>query len=99
MADKLTEKEQGKFLFSYLVMTYQTAALINLGHLKDPVTEKVTRDLEKARLSIDILGMLQAKTAGNLAADEAELLNNVLRDLRLLFVKESEKKNQAGTKS
>ncbi len=99
MTNKLTEQEQDKFLFSYLVMTYQTAALVHLGHLKDPVTEQITRDLEKARLSIDILGMLQAKTAGNLSTDEAELLADVLRNLRLIFVKESEQKEPPATKS
>jgi hypothetical protein len=93
MVDQLSEKEKSKFLFSYLVMSYQTAALMHLGQLKDPLTQKVSKDLEKAKLSIDILVMLLEKTKSNLSRDETDLLNNVLRELRLAYVKESEKKS------
>lgn len=91
MADKLSSEERDKFLFSFLVMSYQTSALMQMGHLKDPNTQKVEKNLENAKLSIDILGMLQQKTKNNLTKDEAELLDNILRELRLAFVKETSK--------
>lgn len=89
MAETLSGEDHSKFLFSFLVMSYQTAALMQLGQLKDPNTKKVEKDLETAKLSIDILGMLQEKTRNNLTEDEAELLDSVLRELRLAYVKET----------
>lgn len=89
MVDRLSDEERYKFLFSFLVMSYQTSALMQLGQLKDPSTQKVEKDLEKAKLSIDILVMIQEKTKNNLTKDESELLENVLRELRLAYVKES----------
>jgi len=94
MVDKLSEEERNKFLFSFLVMSHQTSALMQMGQLKDPNTQKVEKNLENAKLSIDILGMLQEKTENNLTKDEAELLENVLRELRLVYVKESNKSGE-----
>ena len=91
MVDKLSDEERNKFLFSFLVMSHQTSAQMQMGLLKDPNSQKVEKNLENAKLSIDILGMLQEKTKNNLTKDEAELLDNVLRELRLAFVKESSK--------
>ncbi len=95
MADKLSNDERSKFLFSFLVMSYQTSALMQMGQLQDPSTKKVEKNLENAKLSIDILGMLQQKTKNNLTKDEAELLDSVLRELRLVFVKEKSKEATA----
>jgi hypothetical protein len=93
MVDQLSSEERNKFLFSFLVMSYQTSSLMQMGHLKDPNTQKVEKNLENAKLSIDILGMLQQKTKNNLTKDESELLENVLRELRLAYIKESSKDN------
>jgi len=93
MVDQLSSEERNKFLFSFLVMSYQTSSLMQMGHLKDPYTQKVEKNLENAKLSIDILGMLQQKTKNNLTKDESELLENVLRELRLAYIKESSKDN------
>ena len=90
MTDKLSNEERNQFLFSFLVMSYQKSALMQMGQLKDPTTKKAAKNLENAKLSIDILGMLQEKTKNNLTADESQLLENVLRELRLAFVKESD---------
>jgi len=91
MVDKLSNEERNKFLFSFLVMSHQTSAQMQMGFLKDPNIQKVEKNLENAKLSIDILGMLQEKTKNNLTKDEAELLENVLRELRLAYVKASNK--------
>ena len=96
MVDKLSNEERNKFLFSFLVMSYQTSALMQMGQLKDPNTQKVEKNLENAKLSIDILGMLQEKTKNNLTKDETQLLDNVLRELRLAYVKESSKDGSDG---
>jgi len=49
------------------------------------------RDPEMAKHNIDLLEMLQEKTKGNLSADETQLLNHLLFQLRMTFV-QSEKK-------
>ncbi len=94
MVERLSNDERDKFLFSFLVMSYQTSTLMQLGQLKDPHSQKVEKNLENAKLSIDILGMLQEKTKNNLTKDEAELLDNVLRELRLAYIKESGKSSE-----
>jgi hypothetical protein len=43
-----------------------------------------------AKQTIDILSMLEEKTAGNLPKDEEDLLKNILYDLRIIYVKEKE---------
>ncbi len=54
------------------------------GHLGDaPDTE---RDLVMARQDIDLLGLLQEKTKGNLTGDEERLLEQALCDLRMRYV-------------
>jgi len=93
MGDQLSAEERNKFLFSLLVMSYQTAALRQMGELKDPKAQQVEKNLENAKLSIDILGMLQEKTKNNLTRDEADLLENILRELRLAYVKATSKKD------
>jgi hypothetical protein len=95
MIDKLSTEEREKFLFSFLIMSYQTSALMQMGQLKDPHTQKVERNLDNAKLSIDILGMLQQKTKNNLTKDEADLLENILRELKLAFIKETSSAQQS----
>lgn len=62
-----------------------------MGKLKNPVTDKVERDLEQARQSIDMLEMIRDKTANNLSSELSRALEQALTDLRLNFVDESNK--------
>jgi hypothetical protein len=72
--------------FTTFVMSLNTAALFHLGELADPETGKTGRDLTLAKHTIDTLGLLKEKTAGNLTGDEENLLDAVLYDLKLRFV-------------
>jgi len=72
--------------FSTFVLSLSTQALVLLGEAPDPTGKGVQPDLEAARQLIDILGILQAKTKGNLDSTESHLLDNVLYDLRMRFV-------------
>ncbi|MDD5557584.1 MAG: DUF1844 domain-containing protein [bacterium] len=74
--------------FLSLVVSLYNAAWVALGKVASPVTGKVERDLEAARGSIDLLETLQAKTHGNLSAEEGKVLANCLSALRLNFVEE-----------
>lgn len=78
--------------FSTFVIGLMTQALILLGEVPDPAGAQTPVDLAGAKQMIDILGILQAKTKGNLDAAEAGLLENALYDLRMKFVQHSRSK-------
>ena len=74
--------------FPTFVASLNASALVHLGVIDDPASEKKSKNLPMAKQTIDILSMLEEKTAGNLAKDEADMLKNVLYDLRIMYVKE-----------
>ena len=65
--------------------------MIAMGKLKNPVSDKVERDLEQAKQSIDMLEMIRDKTRNNLSTEMSGTLDHVLTELRLNFVDESNK--------
>jgi hypothetical protein len=82
-------------LFLQLVIGLQQSAMIALGKLRNPITDKVETDLETARATIDTLAALESRTRGNLERDEARVLEQVLADLRLNYVDETKKAGAA----
>ncbi|HOT97878.1 MAG TPA: DUF1844 domain-containing protein [bacterium] len=87
-------------LFFNLVMMFQSAAMQQMGKLKNPMTDAIERNMEQARLSIDMLDMLQAKTAGNLGEDEAKFVAHVISELKLNYIDEVNKdKAKAGSEA
>ena len=74
------------------VFSLSSSALMHLGEIPEPETNKTFVDLPMAKQIIDTLGMLQEKTKGNLDQDEDRLLRSVLYDLRMRFVQKSSKK-------
>ena len=64
-------------------------AYVSLGLVANPATDKTEKNMEQAKYIIDTLGMLQEKTEGNRDKDETEILEHLLHDLRLAFVRES----------
>ena len=64
-------------------------AMIFMGELENPVTEKIEENLAQAKLLIDTLIMLREKTKGNLTGDEARLIDEILASLRLAYVKKT----------
>jgi len=57
---------------------------------KKELENKRSENLELARFTIDLLGVLEAKTKGNLSEEEDRVLQKSLADLRLLYVKTAE---------
>jgi hypothetical protein len=93
--DTKEEKSQVKDeLFLHLVFMFQTASLQQMGKLLNPVTQKIEKNLEQAKYSIDILEVLQEKTRGNLGEEEKKYLDNVLFDLRMNYLEELKKDEQ-----
>ena len=70
-----TDKAHGTFLFQHLVVMFQTLALQQMGKLTSPLTGKVERDLHQAKITVDMLGMIQKKTEGNLDENEERILD------------------------
>lgn len=72
--------------FSTFVISLSTQALMHLGEMASPLSGKVEADIPVAKQMIDILGMLQEKTRGNLNAGEERLMDDILFDLRMKYV-------------
>ncbi|MCS7150350.1 MAG: DUF1844 domain-containing protein [Caldimicrobium sp.] len=73
--------------FTTFVLSLNTAALVHLGELPDPITQKKEPNLMLARQAIETLEMLKTKTKGNLTSDEEKLLSTIICELKLKFVK------------
>ena len=73
-----TPEQRNEILFVQLVMMFQDAAYQHMGKVMNPATQQVERDLGQAKHAIDILGMLEAKTRGNLNENEKRLLEHAL---------------------
>lgn len=77
-----------KIDFATFVISLNSSALVQLGVLDDPTTGEKGKNLPLAKQTIDVLGMLEEKTQGNLSVEEASMLKSILYDLRMLYVKE-----------
>ncbi len=78
--------------FSTFVISLSTQALMHLGEIPNPLSGKEERDVPVAKQMIDILGMLQDKTRGNLNGGEAKLIEDILFDLRMKYVEAVKRK-------
>lgn len=73
--------------FATFVFSLSSSAILHFGEIPDPATGTKNTNLPMAKHTIDILGMLEEKTEGNLTEDESQLLKNILYDLRMRYVK------------
>jgi len=78
--------------FASFLFSLSTTAMYHFGDFPDPVTKESSRNLPAAKQTIDILSILKTKTEGNLEEDEKQLLEGILYELRMRFVKEMTKK-------
>ena len=69
--------------------------MFQLGLLPGPGGEHIPVDLTNARMTIDLLDVLQEKTEGNLTEEESRMLAEVLYELRLSFVEVQKRATQA----
>ena len=75
--------------FAMFALSLASSALVHLGELPHPEAEGDAphpANLSLAKQTIDILGMLRDKTRGNLNQEEAQVLDNILYDLRMKYV-------------
>jgi hypothetical protein len=76
--------------FTNLVLSISTSALIQLGEIEDPISKKASKNLPLAKQTIDLIGMLKDRTKGNVSQDEEKMMEHILYDLRIRYVKASE---------
>lgn len=97
--EKETEKEQEEtkraaplpeINFSSFLLSLSSSTLLHLGEIADPQTGGKKKDLALAKQTIDIISLLKEKTKGNLSEEEGKLLEHLLYDLQMRFVKASE---------
>ncbi len=82
--------EAGESEFSAFIMSLATSALMHMGEVHEE-SEQPHVDLDMARHTIDIIGMLHGKTRGNLNSEETRVVESALYDLRLRFVEARKK--------
>jgi hypothetical protein len=75
--------------FATFILSLSHSALMHLGEAPHPDTNKVEANLSLAKQNIDLLGLMEEKTKGNLSGDEERLLAQVLFDLRMRYVERS----------
>ena len=74
--------------FTNFVLSLSTSALFHFGDFPDQEGGKTEKNLPAAKQTIDILDMLHEKTKGNLDENENQLIQGVLYELKLRYVKE-----------
>ena len=84
--DELESVEFPEASFDMLLMQHHTQAMLAMGMIPDPATGQVIKNKSAAKFHIDMLGIIQERTKGNLNQGEEEALNGVLHNLRMMFV-------------
>ena len=69
-------------------MSLSSSAFVSLGQISDPLTGESVKNLPLAKQTIDLLGLLREKTRNNLTAEEENLFDHLLYDLRMAYIKE-----------
>jgi len=92
----MTNSSRDEILFLQLVAMFQYAAMQQMGKLPNPVSGKIERDLDQARISIDMIEMLHSRTQASRSARESEYLDKVLFELRMNYVDESKRPPEPG---
>lgn len=75
--------------FYNFILSLSSTVMYHFGDFADPATKKAQKNLVAAKQTIDLLSLLQDKTKGNLNQDEKNLLNGILYELRMRYVKET----------
>ena len=90
----MTEKELPVLDFATFVLSLSHSALMHLGEAPHPEDNKVEKNLPLAKQTIDLIGMIEEKTKGNLTGEEERLLGQVLYDLRMRYVELSKQEKK-----
>jgi Domain of unknown function (DUF1844) len=84
-----TAREMPEPTFADLVALLSTQAMMFLGLIPNPATQKTVTQLPTARYFIDLISILEEKTAGQLTKEESTILAETLHSLRMTFMQRS----------
>ena len=87
LESKLTEQQ----LFDQLISALVHSAWVYLGKIKNPMNDKLEKNVEQASVQIDMLDMLFKRMTGNMSEEEDKYLGHVIRELKMNFVEENNK--------
>jgi len=82
-------RKAGPIDFTTFILSLGSSAFVHLGDAPHPESQRTEVNLVLAQQTIDLLGMLQEKTRGNLTTEEERILQSLLSDLRLRYVARS----------
>ena len=91
LESKLTEQQ----LFDQLISSLVHSAWVYLGKIKNPMNDKLEKNVEQASVQIDMLDMLFKRMTGNMSEEEDEYLGHVIRELKMNFVEEKDKPEES----
>tara|TARA_Y100000590_G_scaffold424133_1_gene530669 strand:- start:265 stop:591 length:327 start_codon:yes stop_codon:yes gene_type:complete len=86
----IMEENKNMQLFMGLCTSLVSQAWMQLGKIKNPMTDEINIDLNAASLTIDMLAMLKEKTKGNISEDEAKILDQSISELKMNYVMSKE---------
>ncbi|MEC8984279.1 MAG: DUF1844 domain-containing protein [Candidatus Neomarinimicrobiota bacterium] len=84
LESKLTEQQ----LFDQLISSLVHSAWVYLGKVKNPMNDKLEKNIDQASVQIDMLDMLFKRMTGNLSEEEEQYLSNIIRELKMNIVEE-----------
>ena len=84
LESKLTEQQ----LFDQLISSIVHSAWVYLGKVKNPMNDKLEKNIDQASIQIDMLDMLFKRMTGNLSEEEDQYLSHIIRELKMNFVEE-----------
>ena len=85
-------------LFMGLCSSLVTQAWMQMGKIKNPMTDNIETDLDAASLTIDMLAMLKDKTTGNISEDESKIIDQSINELRMNYIASKDGNNEQNTK-
>jgi hypothetical protein len=86
-ATTMAPEQRETVTFNTFILSLVTTAAVHFGDIAPPGSDaRLEPNLQGAAQMIEILGMLQLKTKGNLTAEEQQFLEQVLYELRMRFV-------------
>ncbi|HIB72746.1 MAG TPA: DUF1844 domain-containing protein [Candidatus Marinimicrobia bacterium] len=91
LESKLTEQQ----LFDQLISSLVHSAWVYLGKIKNPMNDKLEKNMDQASVQIDMLDMLFKRMTGNLSEEEDKYLGHIIRELKMNFVEEKNKPEES----
>ena len=95
LESKLTEQQ----LFDQLISSLVHTTWVSLGKIKNPMTDKIEKDIVSASINIDMIDMLYKRMDGNLSDSEDKYLSQVLNELKMNYIHEKSQISETKSES